>query len=183
MIVRVCMRNAISEQFSISGLKQDCVLARTRFSIYLTAMPSEVTRYFPSVDIRYRLDGRHFNLAHIKSKTRNIYRKSSIQDLQYSDDNATPIFSVAALQRCSFSKATIALGWEVNANKTNKRISGISCLVPGQDIPEITINIGDLALDVANVSNTLTIRNLRERHRPQHQIRLLCFRKTHQARI
>lgn len=120
MVGRVCTQNALSEPIPIPGdLKQSCVMAPTLFLIDLATMLSEILRDSPGVDVRYRLDNGLFNIACLRSKTRTS--KSSIMELQYAEHNATSLFSVVDLRRCStlVSEADYHFEIKVNTDKTN----------------------------------------------------------------
>lgn len=81
--------------------------------------------------MHYRLGGGLFKFAHLRYKTRTS--KSSIKELFYADDNATPSSTVAKLQIYSslVSEDYHRFGMEVNADKMKILVQ----LVPRQEIP------------------------------------------------
>ncbi|CAI9722678.1 Hypothetical predicted protein [Octopus vulgaris] len=70
-------------------------MSSTRYSS--AAMFNEIPLDSPSINIRYRLDGRLFNLSRLHSKTRTS--TISVCKMQYADDNATPSQTADGLQR------------------------------------------------------------------------------------
>jgi hypothetical protein len=96
MMVKVLDDGDESEAFPVtSGVKQGCVLAPTLFSMVFSAM---LTNAFQgsqeSVRLRYRTDGRLFNLRRMQATTK--VKETVIRDLLFSDDSM-PLQS----RRCS----------------------------------------------------------------------------------
>ena len=93
-----------------TGFKQECVIAPTLFSIFLSAVLHLLCERMPAgVKIRYRFDD-IFNLSRLKTKT-----KTSIQticQLQYADNNAIMAHSEEDLQcvMTAFHEAYTSLG-------------------------------------------------------------------------
>ncbi|XP_068236943.1 uncharacterized protein [Palaemon carinicauda] len=90
MVGRVCQQNCLSDTFPINGgLKQGCVLAPTCFSLYTAAMLNKIPPDTPSVDLCFRMDGSAFNLTRLRARTKTTFCAG--RELQYADDNATPV--------------------------------------------------------------------------------------------
>lgn len=148
--------------------KQGHILAPTLFTIYLAVMLNEVPCNSPGVDIHYHLNG---------SRAKTL--KSSIKELQYADKYLCCQPPTLWL----ISEGYYCFGMEVNVDKTKILAQPDS----GQEIPEITINIRDLPLELVNnfqyFGNTLIIWNMWKRYQPPHQILSLGLQKTQQARL
>ena len=147
MVGRVCHQKALSDPFPITGgLKQGCVLAPTCFSLYLAAMLNEIPPETPSIDVRYRMDGGLFNLSRLRAKTRTL--TTTVHELQYADDNATPSLTAEDLQRTAdlYNTAYGRFGMEVNTDKTKALIQP----PPGYMLPDATITIDEKPLEKAD---------------------------------
>ena len=88
MQARVQDNGAYSEPFHVgNGVKQRCVLAPTLFSMMFSAM---LTDAFHSgemgIDLRYRTDGKLFNLRRLQAKTR--VQIITVCDFLFADDCA-----------------------------------------------------------------------------------------------
>ncbi|ELU13763.1 hypothetical protein CAPTEDRAFT_190348 [Capitella teleta] len=72
MMAHVTDNGEKSDQFPVTnGVKQDCVLAPTLFSLMFSVMMTDAFRHKkPGLDIRYRTDGGLFNLRRLKAKRR-----------------------------------------------------------------------------------------------------------------
>ena len=134
----------LSEAFDIrSGVKQGCVLAPTLFGIFF----SLVLRYAfgtsqEGVYLRTRSDGKLFNLARLKAKTK--VRETIIRDMLFADDAAVASHKEAELQSMMdcFSQACKEFGLTISLKKTN---------VIGQDTPAPpVITIDNYELDVVH---------------------------------
>jgi hypothetical protein len=77
---QVTLKYDLSETFQIiNGVKQDCVLAPTLFSIFFSIMLKQATEDLDDDDtiyIRYRLEGSLFNLR----KTTSPYKDPRVAD-------------------------------------------------------------------------------------------------------
>ena len=84
MVARVQDNGEVSPDFPVcNGVKQGCVLAPTLFSMMFSAMLTNAfTLDDPRVDIRYRKDGKLFNLRRSNAKTKS----NTIHDLLLADD-------------------------------------------------------------------------------------------------
>ena len=110
-----------SDSFPIkSGVKQGCVLAPTLFGIFFSVLLSHA---FDSSDdgifIRTRSDGKLFNLARLRAKTK--VRSVLLREMLFADDAALVTHSEAALQRLSnrFADACKQFGLTISLKKTN----------------------------------------------------------------
>ena len=88
MQARVQNDGEYSETFPVTnGVKRDCVMAPTLFSMMFSAM---LTDAFQDVDavfpIRYRFDGKLLNLRRLRAKS--IVQKDVVDKLLYADDLA-----------------------------------------------------------------------------------------------
>ena len=111
---------SMSEPFTVeTGVKQGCIIAPTLFSVFIAAILHIIDKDLPQgIPIRYRTDGRLFNLARFKAKSK--VRNTTIMELQYADDNAITAHSAEDLQGIlnAFAKAYRALGLALNIKKT-----------------------------------------------------------------
>ena len=96
-----------SEPFPVSsGVKQGCVLAPTLFSLMFSAMLTDAFRDGDvGIDLRYRTDGKLFNLRRLHAKTK--VKRDIIGDFLFADDCALIAGSEADMQR-SVDKFSIA---------------------------------------------------------------------------
>ena len=84
----VSIGGSTTDPFQIShGLKQECVLARTLFTIFMAALLSTVSEHISAgVYIRTRSDGKLIQLARLKAST--TIRELCIRKLLFADDAA-----------------------------------------------------------------------------------------------
>ena len=117
----VQFNGSTSEPFSIlSGVKQGCVLAPTLFGIFFTLL---LKHAFGSttegIYLRTRSDGRLFNLARLRPKTK--VREVHIRDMLFADDAAVATHTQRELQSLMdrFSQACKDFGLTISLKKTN----------------------------------------------------------------
>ena len=118
---QVRLNSDLSEPFPIgNGVKQGCVLAPTRFSIFFSMMLKQATEDLDDDDavyIRYRPDGCLFNLRRLQAHTKTL--EQLIHDLLFTDDAALVIHTERALQCLTscFAEAAQLFGLEVSLKK------------------------------------------------------------------
>ena len=123
----VQFNGASSDTFDIrSGVKQGCVLAPTLFGIFFAVM----LRYAfgqstEGVCLHTRSDGRLFNLARLRAKTK--VRQVLIRDMLFADDAALVAHSQEQLQRLidQFSRACTDFSLTISLKKTNVMGQGV----------------------------------------------------------
>ena len=140
----VCFDGGTSEPFTIkSGVKQGCVLAPTLFSIFFSLLLNHAFKHSTEgVYLHTRSDGKLFNLARLKAKTK--VRTVLIRELLFADDAALVTHKEEELQQLinQLSHACNEFGLSISINKT--QVMGQGVLSP----PSITI--GNQVLGVAD---------------------------------
>ena len=120
MMARVIETGDVSEPFRVTnGVKQGCVLAPTLFSLLFAEMLSAaLSQTDAGITIRYRTDGRFFDLRRLKAHTK--VRHALVRDLLYADDCALVAHSEQDLQELAdcFATATRAFGLTISIKKT-----------------------------------------------------------------
>ena len=134
----------LSEDFEIrSGVKQGCVLAPTLFGIFFAlVLRHAFGTSQEGVYLRTRSDGKLFNLARLRAKTKVL--ETIIRDMLFADDAAVASHTEAGLQSLMdcFSQACKEFGLTISLKKTN---------VLGQDTPAPpVITIDNYELDVVH---------------------------------
>ncbi|XP_029634968.1 uncharacterized protein LOC115210504 [Octopus sinensis] len=102
------------------GVKQGCVIAPTLFTIFIATVLHIIRDDLPpGIEISYRMDGKLFNLARLKSTSKTIAR--SLLDFQYADDNSVAAHREYHLQQIlnAFHHAYTKLGLSINIKKTH----------------------------------------------------------------
>ena len=102
-----------------NGVKQGCVLAPTLFSMMFSAMLTDAFREAnPGLYIRYRTDGRLFNLKRLQAKTKVHVDKQ--RDFLFADDCALNAGSAEDMQYSMdlFSNACSNFGLTISTKKT-----------------------------------------------------------------
>ena len=127
-----------------NGVKQGCVLAPTLFSMMFSDMLTDAFREAnPGMDIRYRTDGRLFNLRRLKAKTKVHVDK--LRDSLFADDCALNAGSAEDMQHSMnlFSNACSNFGLTICTKKTEAMYQPAS-KKPFQE-PTVTVNGQKLA--------------------------------------
>ena len=90
MMANVSVIGEVSESLNVTnGVKQGCVLARTLFSIFLSAMLDEAFRNMgDGVYIQSRQSADLFNVAHFRMKTKTRPTRILMRELLFADDSA-----------------------------------------------------------------------------------------------
>ena len=117
---RVAVGCKESERFNIThGTKEGCVLAPTLFSLFLSVvllkMSSEIEH---GVFITTRSDGKLFNLARLRAKTKT--RKELVTELLFADDTALIAHDETQMQRMIivFVETSRKIGLQMNIQET-----------------------------------------------------------------
>ncbi|CAH0727176.1 unnamed protein product, partial [Brenthis ino] len=109
-----------SEFFPVTcGVKQGCVLAPTLFALYFAVVVREVLQTsVEGVRIRFRTNGRLFNLARLKACTKVSY--AMITEIMYADDLCFLAETPDGLQQLMsrFHQACCKFGLKINVKKT-----------------------------------------------------------------
>lgn len=102
-----------------SGVKQGCVIAPTIFTIFIATILHIIKDDLPAgIEIVYRMDGRLFNMARLKSKRKTSSR--SLLEFQYADYSSVATLDENHLQQAltAFHRAYTKLGLSINVKKT-----------------------------------------------------------------
>jgi len=120
MMARVLDDGSASDPFQVTnGVKQGCVLAPTLFSLMFSAMLMDAFRESsPGIPIRYRSDGKLFNLRRLQAVTK--VKETVIRDLLFADDCALNAATEQEMQQemDSFSSACDNFGLTISTKKT-----------------------------------------------------------------
>ena len=108
MMARVVENGCVSDPFPVSnGVKQGCVLAPTLFSLmFATMLFSALSKTDAGITIRYRCDGRFFDLRWLMARTKVL--EALVRDFLFADDCALAALSEPDLQELSSCLATAA---------------------------------------------------------------------------
>ena len=121
---RVTVSPSESEPLEVNhGTKQVCVLAPTLFTLFLTTVLVILHQEMnEGVNIRRRTDGKLFNLARQRARTKT--REDLVTDFLFADDTALISHGEATMQRMVdiFSETTNKIGLYINI--TNTEIMG-----------------------------------------------------------
>ena len=119
MIARVIDNGDVSDLFPVtSGVKQGCALAPALFSLLFAEMLSAgLAKTSAGTMIRYRTDGRFFDLRRLKANTR--VQEALVRDFLFADDCALAAHSEEDLQCLAdcFSTAAKAFGLQISIKK------------------------------------------------------------------
>ena len=119
---RLIIDGELSKLFNYnSGVKQGCKLAPTLFGIYaaiLLLLAFKDIKHDHSILIRFRTNGKFFDLRRLKSKSKVLY--DFIREAQYADDIAIMSNSSFGLQALldAYNSASKRFGLQINAGKT-----------------------------------------------------------------
>ena len=120
MTGRVSIGGDVSDPFPINhGVKQGCVLAPNLFMLYLAAvLETKSVNLSKGVYIRTPSDGKLFNLARLRAKTR--VRTVCVRELLYADDSALVATNPGDMQEIvdRFHAAATLFGLKINTIKT-----------------------------------------------------------------
>ena len=129
------MDDELSKLFEYnSGVKQGCKLAPTLFGIYaavLLLVAFKDIKHGRSILIRFRTDGKFFDLRRLKAKSKVMYE--FIREAQYADDIAVMSDSAEGLQELldAYNAAAKRFGLRINAGSTTMYGSGGDILCRG----------------------------------------------------
>ena len=116
----VSFEGKTSETFTIrSGVKQGCVLAPTLCGIFLSLLLNHAFKHFTEgVHIRTRSDGKLFNLAQLRAKTK--VHTVLIRELLFADDAALTTHKEEEVQQLisQFSHTCKEFGLTISIRKT-----------------------------------------------------------------
>ena len=101
-----------------SGVKQECVLAPTRFGIFFALLLRHAfSTAIEGICLRTRSDGRLFNLGRLRAKTK--VREALIRDILFADDAAVTTHTQQELQALMdrFSQACKDFGLTISLKK------------------------------------------------------------------
>lgn len=128
-----------SSPFSVSnGVKQGCVLAPTLFSMMFSAMLIDAFHTdAPGLDIRYRTDGKLYNLRRLQAKTK--VQVDRLRDFLFADDCALNAGNEADMQHSVnlFSTACDNFGLTISTKKTEVMYQP----APGKPYKEPTVTV------------------------------------------
>ena len=183
-----------SESFEIrSGVKQGCVLAPTLLGIFFGLLLKHAfDTTTEGIYLRTRSDGRLFNLARLRAKTKA--RKVLIRDMLFADDAAVATHTQEELQSLMdcFSQACKDFGLTISLKKanvlrqdtehcrslpsttTNLMLSASSPTVPTSAPPSLTINLSlDAEIDkmIGKAASTLARLTARVWTRPKLSVK------------
>ena len=204
MQARVQDSNTFSEPFSVSnGVKQGCVLAPTLFSLMFSAMLTDAFRDGDvGFDVRYRTDGKLFNLRRLQAKTK--VKSSTIRDFLFADDCALNAATEADMQQSvnQFSLACSNFGLTISTKKTevlHQPAPGTPYVAPnitvnGQTLANVDkfVYLGSSLAQNANIDSEVTARiakasaafgRLREKVWSRRGIRLQTKLKVYRAAV
>ena len=120
MLALVLDEGDCSDAFPVTnGVKQGCVLAPTLFSMMFIAMLSDAfCNNAESMKIKFRTDGRLFNLRRLQAKTK--VQEESVRDMLFADDCALNDATEAQMQQSMdcFSTACDNFGLTISTKKT-----------------------------------------------------------------
>eukprot|EP00745_Piridium_sociabile_P040226 TRINITY_DN767_c0_g1_i3.p1 TRINITY_DN767_c0_g1~~TRINITY_DN767_c0_g1_i3.p1 ORF type:complete len:1045 (-),score=247.16 TRINITY_DN767_c0_g1_i3:182-3316(-) len=139
MMARVIENGSMSDPFPVSnGVKQGCVLAPTLFSLlFATMLFAAMSQTDAGITIRYRTDGRFFDLRRLKTRTKVL--EALVRDFLFADDCALAAHSEPDLQELAncLSAAARSFGLTISLKKTEV----LAQPAPGLVLPDPAITI------------------------------------------
>ena len=140
MMARVIEHGAASDPFPVSnGVKQGCVLAPTLFSLlFATMLFAALSKTSSGINVRYRCDGRFFDLRRLKAKTKVL--EALVRDFLFADDCALVAVNEPDLQELAscLSEAAKAFALTISLRKTEVMLQPAPGLTPPPE-PSIVI--------------------------------------------
>ena len=140
MMARMIEHGAASDPFPVSnGVKQGCVLAPTLFSLLFASMLfAALSKTSSGINVRYRCDGRFFDLRRLKAKTKVL--EALVRDFLFADDCALVAVNEPDLQELAscLSEAAKAFGLTISLRKTEVMLQPAPGLTPPPE-PSIVI--------------------------------------------
>ena len=136
---RLIVDGELSKLFKYnSGVKQGCKLAPTLFGIYaavLLLVAFKDIKHRRSILIRFRTDGKFFDLRRLKAKSKVMHE--FIREAQYADDIAVMSDSSEGLQELldAYNAAAKRFGLRINAGKTEVMCMGPEVIFFVDEIP------------------------------------------------
>ena len=155
----VCFNGATSEAFPVSsGVKQGCVLAPTLFGVFFSMLLQYAFKdCSEGVYIHTRADGKLFNIARLRAKTK--ITEVLIREMLFAYDAALASHTEDGLQQLvtQFSHACKEFGFTISLKKTNVMAQGTD------HPPAITIDghvlkaVNDFTYLGSTISSSLTL--------------------------
>lgn len=145
MMARIVENGEVSDPFPVTnGVKQGCVLAPTLFSLmFATMLFTALSKTDAGITLRYRFDGRFFDLRRLKAKTKIL--ETLVRDFLFADDCALAALNEKDLQELAscLSEAAKAFGLTISLKKTEVMLQpapGLSPCEPSIKIEGTTLN-------------------------------------------
>ena len=132
MMARIVENGDVSEPFPVSnGVKQGCVLAPTLFSLmFATMLSCALSKSDAGITVRYRCDGRFFDLRRLKARTKVL--EALVRDFLFADDCALAALNESDLQELAncLAEAAKAFGLTISLRKTEVMLQPAPGLTP-----------------------------------------------------
>ena len=140
MMARVIENGDVSDPFPVTnGVKQGCVLSPTLFSLlFVEILSAALAKTSAGTTIRYRTDGRFFDLRRLKANTK--LQEALVRDFMFSDDCALAAHSEEDLQCLAVYFSTAAKALSI------KKTEVLCQAAPGTTQPKLSIKIDRAAL-------------------------------------
>lgn len=142
MVGRVLISGCVTDAFKIkNGVKQGDPAAPTLFTLFLTAILQVMSQNLEEgVYIRTRTDGKLFNLARLKARTKTV--ELLTREFLYADDAAMISHSLEGIQEITsrFARISKLFGLEINVSKTELLYQPINVNIGEDEEPIVTID-------------------------------------------